>query len=278
MFSDLTTLQQYTAAVPASKVILGAPFFGIDWPTSNGTLQAQATGAAADIADAQVQGSSEPLYWDPVTQTGWTSYQVGSQWHESYFESVYGLFQMAQLAAHYGVRGVGIWALGMEDDGAQMITAMDGYAPLVGPGGTGPQATSQSPAGAAAAPASGPGAAAAGGAASTGSATTTTNGPASPNTTSTTKAAPATTTTTAAPMTTGVYGGQIEQLSAVGPGSVDTFAPSGTISNFQSTNPAYSCLDGKSLAVYQYGLLSGKKVAVAATPTDCISQDFTFPG
>ena len=66
-------------------------------------------------------------------------------------------------------------------------------------------------------------------------------------------------------------------LSAVGPGSVDSLSPSGTVINFFSNDPRYSCLNGKQLAVYQYGLLTGKKVAVATTPTDCVTQEFTFP-
>ena len=129
MFSDLTTLAQYTAAVPADKVILGAPFFGIDWPTDNGTMPADATGQATDIAEAQTQDSGRPVYWDPVTGTEWTSYLVGTQWHESYYEGAYGLYEVAQLAARYGVRGVGIWALGMEANQDLMIAALDGAMP-----------------------------------------------------------------------------------------------------------------------------------------------------
>ena len=113
MFSSQTTLAQYDAAVPASKVILGTPFFGIDWPTNNGTMGATATGGAADIPDSQAQGNG-PEYWDPVTDTAWTSYQVGGQWHESYYEGENGLYDVSQLATHDGARGVGIWALGME--------------------------------------------------------------------------------------------------------------------------------------------------------------------
>ena len=155
MFSSQTTLAQYTAAVPASKVILGTPFFGIDWPTNNGTMAATATGGATDIPDSQAAGNG-PEYWDPVTDTAWTSYQVGGQWHESYYEGENGLFDVAQLATKDGARGVGIWALGMENDGAQMIAALDGISPGAPPG-TGPQSTSPSAA-AAAAPAPGPGA------------------------------------------------------------------------------------------------------------------------
>ncbi|HEX4162357.1 MAG TPA: glycosyl hydrolase family 18 protein, partial [Acidimicrobiales bacterium] len=138
-FSSLTTLQQYTSAVPASKVILGVPFFGIDWPTNNGTMAANATGGANDIPDSQAAANG-PEYWDPVTDTAWTSYQVGNQWHESYYEGLNGLFDVSQLAAHYNARGVGIWALGMENNDAQMIAALDGINPGPAPG-TGPQAT-----------------------------------------------------------------------------------------------------------------------------------------
>jgi hypothetical protein len=274
-FSDLQTLTQYTAAVPASKVILGTPFFGIDWPTNNGTLGASSTGGGTDIADSQVQSGSDPQYWDPVTETGWTSYQVGNQWHESYFESVYGLYDVAQLANHYGVRGVGIWALGMEDDGSQMIAALDGFAPSGGPGSTGPQSTSSSPTAAAGAPT---GSSTAHGATTT---PTTTSGGSkvSPTTTTTSRSpgAPATSTTTTAETITATYNGQVVTLTPVGSGGVDGLGAKGTVTDFVSTNPAFACLDGKTLTVYQYGLLSGRDVATATTPTDCVSQEFTFP-
>ena len=78
-------------------------------------MAADAAGPAADIADSQAQGNG-PQYWDPVTGTAWTSYRVGSQWHESYYEGEYGLYQAALAAAQAGARGVGIWALGMEND------------------------------------------------------------------------------------------------------------------------------------------------------------------
>jgi spore germination protein len=269
LFSDLQTLQQYTAAVPANKVILGIAFFGVDWPTSNGTMGATATGPATDIADAQV-GAAEPQYWDPVTQTGWTSYQVASQWHESYFETPYALYDVAQLAAHYAVRGVGIWALGMEDNGPQMIGALDGLAPAGGPGAAGPQATSSSPTAVAAAP---PPAA---GVTTPPPAPAPTTTPPPSASTSTTKPLPASTTTTTGPVSIATYNGRTVTLNPVAPGNVDTLLPEGTVVNFESTDPRYSCLNGKSFAVYQYGLLSGKDVALAKTPTDCVTQNFAF--
>jgi hypothetical protein len=296
MFSSQTTLAQYTAAVPASKVILGTPFFGIDWPTDNGTLAANATGGAADIADSQAQGNG-PEYWDPVTDTAWTSYQVGGQWHESYYEGENGLYDVSQLASHYGARGVGIWALGMEGDGPQMIAALDGISPGAPPG-TGPQATSSSPVVSAAAPATG----GAGGPSATSAAPARASGSASapppasasaspPAGASTTVpgAAPApagagasapappapTTTTTTALTITGVYNGATVALTPISSSQVLGIVPAGTLTGFESNVPAYSCLNGASLDVYDN--VNGKPVAEAVTPTDCIAQDFQLP-
>ena len=285
MFSTQTTLAQYTAAAPASKVIIGTPFFGIDWPTNNGSMAAGATGAAADIPDSQAQGNG-PEYWDPVTDTAWTSYQVGGQWHESYYEGENGLFDVSQLASHYGARGVGIWALGMESDGAQMIAALDGISPGAPPG-TGPESTAPSaPTMAAPAPAPEPGA---GGSAASAApspapvppssgASTPTSGsgsgaqPASPSA----PAAPATTTTTAAPFITGVYNGATVALTPIASSGVLDVVPAGTLTDFQSNVPAYSCLKGAALNVYD-NAVNGKQVAEAVTPANCIAQDFQLP-
>jgi hypothetical protein len=271
-FSSLTTLQQYTSAVPASKVILGVPFFGIDWPTNNGTMAAGAAGGANDIADSQAVANG-PEYWDPVTDTAWTSYQVGTQWHESYYEGLNGLFDVSQMAAHYNARGVGIWALGMENNDAQMIAALDGISPGAPPG-TGPQATSSSPAAGGAPAPSAPGA---GGPTVVAGPATTTTHPASPAAPASGAAAPAagTTTTTAAPFITAQRTGKTVSLTAVDASAVARLAIDGQITDFQSNEPAYSCLNGATLNVFTN--LKGQPVAVAATPTNCITQDFLLP-
>ena len=287
MFSTQTTLAQYDAAVPASKVIIGTPFFGIDWPTDNGTMAAGATGGAADIADSQAQGNG-PEYWDPVTDTAWTSYQVGGQWHESYYEGENGLYDVSQMVTQDGARGVGIWALGMESDGAQMIAALDGISPGAPPG-TGPQSTSSSAVAQAAAPTPTPAASAAapsgsGGSTSAGAApratastpapaAATSSAPAAQPASSSAAAAPTTTTTTAS--ITGVYDGATVDLTPIASSSVLGVVPAGTLTDFQSNVAAYSCLNGVALDVYDN--VNGTPVAEAVTPTDCIAQDFDLP-
>ena len=141
MFSDLTTAEQYSAAVPADKVIMGVPYYGYSWPTSNGTMAAQATGPATPIGDGQIMASGNPVYWDSVTDTAWTSYQVGSQWYEDYFEDPSSLYLVAQMSQFFDLGGLGIWALGMDGNNAQMLAALDGFAPAAKDGLAGPTAT-----------------------------------------------------------------------------------------------------------------------------------------
>ncbi len=132
LFNDVTTAGQYAAAVPASKVILGAPLFGLDWPTNGGTLTAAATGPVTDLAYSQIATAGHPTYWDPVTDSAWTAYQVGTQWHESFFDDPTSLYDVSQLAHLFGLGGVGVWALGMDGSAdAAMLTALGGAAPSI---------------------------------------------------------------------------------------------------------------------------------------------------
>jgi hypothetical protein len=282
-FSSLTTLEQYAKAVPVSKVILGLPFFGIDWPTTNGTLAANAAGPAADIADSEAQGNG-PQYWDPVTGTAWTSYLVGSQWHESYYEGEYGLYQAAQAATKAGARGVGIWALGMENDGAQMIASMDGIDPGQ-PASTGPASTSASPSATPTVPPPTATASSGSGSGSGGGGGGGTGGPSSPTSTPTststlpptTAPPPTTTTTTLPPYASGSFDGTTVSLTPVAASEVTPFTGDGSLTGFSTNEPAYACLNGATIAVYWDGLLSSQLVAVAVTPTNCMSQDFLLP-
>ena len=131
MFSQKTAIDQYVAAVPAAKVILGMPFFGIDWPTSDGSLTAHATGPATTLTYSQVMASGHPIYWDSTTDTAWTSYQTDGQWHETFFEAPSSLYDAAQLATSDGLGGMGIWALGMDGNDPNLLSALLGFSPAV---------------------------------------------------------------------------------------------------------------------------------------------------
>ena len=140
-FTDLDAVQQYAAVVAPSKVILGVPYYGYDWPTAGPGLGDPSTGPAAPLSYSQIAANGGHVYWDPVTQTPWTSYQVGTQWHQTFYDNPTSLALKAQLANTYHIAGLGIWAMGMEGDAPAMQAALQGNAPILkglrpGPVGT----------------------------------------------------------------------------------------------------------------------------------------------
>ena len=99
-------ISQYTSAVGASKVILGLPLFGYDEPTSGPDLGDAATGPSQTVTYAQAMASG-PTYWDAATHTAWTSYQIGGQWHQVFFDNVNTIADKVQLAGDSDLLGVG---------------------------------------------------------------------------------------------------------------------------------------------------------------------------
>jgi len=268
MFSDKTTIGQYTAAVPASKVILGLPFFGLDWPTTNGTLTAQSTGPPTTVDYSQVVSSGHKVYWDATTDTAWTSYQVGSQWHETFFEDPPSLYDAAQLAAASHLAGVGIWALGLEGNAPAMLAALLGFSPALKNGPAGPTTTTTSTSTTT----------------STTSTSTTTTTPSSTTTTPTGTTSTSTTSTTVPAAGGAAYGGtwngSLVSLTLVSGGAVPEqsgTSPVGQLTGFTTDDPNTSCLgDASSLNVFAVSGSADEYLVVATTPGDCTNADFTF--
>lgn len=292
MFSDLTTLKQYTAAVPPSKVILGAPFYGYDWPTTDGTLTAQATGAPSTVSYGQAAASGHPVYWDSTTDTAWTSYQVGTQWHESFFEDPGSLYLEAQLAQFFNIAGLGIWALGYDGNVPQMLGALDGFAPAAKAGAAGPAtpASSTTSGPASIVPSTNP----APEPVPTDPPSATVPGPSDTAPSSTSGPVTASTggseSTTTAPIGSGpgaslrysgIWQGQAVVLTMLAPSQAlppGTPTYVGQLTGFQSNDPVVSCLAAETaLDVWQ---LSGDPTVdfvMAQQPKDCATANFSFP-
>jgi hypothetical protein len=64
-------------------------------------------------------------------------------------------------------------------------------------------------------------------------------------------------------------------LTPVSPTQVVNLTPAGTITDFQSTDPAYACLDGATLNVFWNA--AGHAAAEAVSPANCMTQDFLLP-
>jgi hypothetical protein len=141
-FSDTEAIEQFLKVVPASKIVLGLPYYGYDWPTTGPNANAPATGSESPLSYATIAAAGHPTYWDAATDTPWTSYQVGAQWHTTYFDDPTSLALKAQLANYFHIAGVGIWALGMDGNDPAMIAALLGNAPVTKDALSGPPAGS----------------------------------------------------------------------------------------------------------------------------------------
>ncbi len=237
-FNDTEALQQYTAVMPASKVILGVPYYGYDWPTTNGTQGAQSTGPETPLSYGVIAAAGNPTYWDPSTETAWTSYQVGSQWHETYYDNPTSLALKAQLANSFHIRGLGIWALGMDGNDPAMLAALLGNAPPVKDFTSGPTSTSASP----------------------GAPTTTAPvGPPGSGFGS-----------------VGVFDGGAVSLTPVsGPLTGGTLV--GSLDGFQTSDPQLACLaSGPPLEVWAEPGFTGTDLVTATQPTDCATAEWSF--
>jgi hypothetical protein len=238
-FTDLRALQQYTSVVAPSKVILGVPYYGYDWPTSGPGLGATATGGKTPLSYSQIVGGNHPVYWDSATQTAWTSYQVGTQWHQTWFDDPTSLALKAQLANWFHIAGLGVWALGMDGNDPSMLAALLGNAPVVKNFQPGP-----------------------------GASTTTTS---SSTTTSTTAAA-----YSYSGVWNGTQVSLVPvDLSSLPDDGASS--PVGPLTSFSTNDPAAMCLTtGDPLSASELLADPNVFVVVAQAPTDCVSDAWTF--
>ncbi len=267
-FTDMKAVEQYAAVVPASKVILGVPYYGYQWPTTGPNLGDPATGPPLPVSYSQVAAESHLAYWDPATQTPWTSYQVGGQWYQTFYDDPTSLALKADLAGFFHLRGLGIWALGMGGGDPALLAALLGHAP--------PAKTFQ--------PSPEP---AAGSSGLTAGATGATTPPTLPLTTTTLP-----TTTTTVPATpdgqstpgdysfTGMFDGTTVILLPADRGTLPPTTPvAERLGELRTTDPSEACLaSGPGLTVSEVTGSPGIYVATASLPADCASGTWAFLG
>jgi spore germination protein YaaH/flagellar hook assembly protein FlgD len=124
------TLSAFTSRVPASKVILGVPYYGRAWSTATNTLNSATTSAAkygssvsALYETALELAATNGRQYDPIEGVAWTTYQrencttthgCVTGWRQLYYDDAQSLAVKYDLVNRYNVRGIGIWALGYD--------------------------------------------------------------------------------------------------------------------------------------------------------------------
>ena len=141
VFDLSDSITRFLAQVAPSKVILGLPWYGHAWSTGGpfectachavnapqGNLDTYGQPAAVPyFTAADLSGMSDSTHlgksYDTVEQTAWTAYYGnygGTQdtWRELYFDDARALGAKCDAIDGWNLRGVGIWALGYDDNG-----------------------------------------------------------------------------------------------------------------------------------------------------------------
>jgi spore germination protein YaaH len=139
-YDIIDTLNAYTARVPASKVILGVPYYGRAWSTDSDTLHARNIsgtkfGASTAVVYANGIGvlQEHGRRRDTVENVAWTAYRrqnctttygCVNPWRQLYLDDAYALRAKYDLVNRYRLRGVGIWALGYDDARPELWRAL----------------------------------------------------------------------------------------------------------------------------------------------------------
>jgi hypothetical protein len=125
--NDTDSMAAYTARVPAGKLLLGLPFYGYDWQTTDGNAGARTVGSPTPMTYAAVVAAAHQPQWDSRGAVPWTAYQDDHQrWHQTWFDDPHSLAMKAQLVNQFRLRGVGAWALGMDGGDPAMMAALTG--------------------------------------------------------------------------------------------------------------------------------------------------------
>lgn len=120
---DVTSsVNDFTAAgVPESKMILGVPYYGYDWPTADhspkSTVLPGSTNTANYSGVQKVLAAGEgERRWDEAAQVPYLVYQENGVNRIAYYDDTESLGKKYDLVNERNLKGAGIWALGQDGD------------------------------------------------------------------------------------------------------------------------------------------------------------------
>ena len=140
-YNDTLAINQYLTKAPASKIILGVPWYGYLFTTSsNATYAAASRAQAVSYHNGNVEltcGNKVSYGWDAQSQTPWAAWysprsndpcgdNLGS-WVELWYDNTQSLGIKYGLVNAKGIRGMGVWALGYDGGLPEMWSTLNTY-------------------------------------------------------------------------------------------------------------------------------------------------------
>jgi hypothetical protein len=139
-YSDTLAVTQYLTKAPASKIILGVPWYGYRFKTTSNAPYAATTGATATSYSQFLDYkacASPAFYWDSTAQSPWGVWysppagdpcgdNQGTT-EELYYDDTTSLGIKYDFVNSSGIRGMGIWALGYDGGAAELWGELNTY-------------------------------------------------------------------------------------------------------------------------------------------------------
>lgn len=121
-------LQAFLNMVPASKIILGVPFYGYEWQTISRDSQSHTfpnTGATATYKRVQellVQSETKSVqeHWNEAALSPYISYEENGEIYVIYYENSRSLSYKLDFVNQLDLAGIAIWALGYEGNSREL--------------------------------------------------------------------------------------------------------------------------------------------------------------
>ncbi|MCU0411219.1 MAG: glycosyl hydrolase family 18 protein, partial [Bacteroidetes bacterium] len=105
---------------PASKLIAGYPYYGLDWPVVSDARMAAATGSASSRKYSVVKNDyidtigASNKFFDATYSVPWYRYQTAGGWRQTWYDDSASLALKYDLVASRNLGGTGMWALGYD--------------------------------------------------------------------------------------------------------------------------------------------------------------------
>ncbi|MCK6546983.1 glycosyl hydrolase family 18 protein, partial [Myxococcota bacterium] len=126
------TLAYYSGLVPAAQrpqIVFGVPYYGYEWPATSSAFGARTTGGGRSRTYAVARRAVEAgrvRQWEPESENAWFTFEDGG-WKQTWYDDEESLAAKYQLALEQEIGGVGIWALGYDEDYPELWDVLDAH-------------------------------------------------------------------------------------------------------------------------------------------------------
>ena len=109
----------------SKKIILGNPYYGYQWPANSGNKgsSTRSTGSSVIYTSAETNAKYHGKIWDNTSQSPWYKYQDNG-WFQAWYDDSLSLSKKYDLALEKDLSGIGIWALGYDDETDKLWKAL----------------------------------------------------------------------------------------------------------------------------------------------------------